>query len=268
MQNPEKQLNDYLDRVTGEIRVLNANLLSLKSIVEAWTQEENKFIADTYWYLFRSLYDLLFDNLILNLSWLFDEKGKRSLIWYLNRMNEQSESFFRKLAEKQVDSEPAYFFTQRSIEAYNRLKRFNAPSKADRRNKIKQTIEKFKIAITTHLNEVNNVKAKYIQLRDVRDKSIAHRDKQAFDDPAEFWNEARLTVDDIECLTSLAMQIVKGHYGILRDAGFDFMPSAYIGINDLLDLLRKYHAIEEENLRMKDKLRLLDSLRAEDERRE
>src|SRR6266542_3453609 len=212
MQDPEKQLNDYLDRVTGEIGVLKENLLALKSIVDGWNQQGSTSIVEIYGYLLGSLYNLLFDNLILNLGWLFDKKGDRSLIRYLNQMNEQSENFLRELATKRVDYEPPYFHTTQSIEAYQQLKNLNDSREVERENQINHTIKKFKAEIVTDINDINNMQEKYQQLKTIRDKSIAHRDKVFFDGPVKFWSEAQLTVDDIESLTNLAISIVKKHY--------------------------------------------------------
>ncbi len=259
MQNPEKQLNDYLDKISQEVTLLDETLRSLKNIVEELSKNENEAIMKSYWYLSRSLYDLLFDNLVLNLSWLFDKNGERSLIWYLTRMKEQSDKYFKSLAERRIDYEPKFYQTKQSLEVYQEMKNRFSVNKDERKRRIKEAICGYRQLIDSLLSEIQSIEGKYLRLKDVRDKSIAHRDKQAFDDPAKFWEDAKITIEDIETLVILAINIVKKLYTVMRDTELILVPSAYVGIANLFGRLKKYREMEKEYWQQKHRLWLLDT---------
>lgn len=258
MQNPEKQLNDYLEKITDEVLLLNENLRALKNIIEELRKDEYEEIRRIYWYLSRSLYDLLFDNLVLNLSWLFDKYGERSLIWFLTQMKKQSDTYFKSLAEKRVNYEPRYFLDEQSIDVYKTMKNQFPVRKNERKCKIKETSDKYRRKIDEHLNEIKSVEINYLKLKDVRDKSIAHRDKQVFDNPSTFWEEAKLTIEDIEILTNLATNIVKDMYTVMRNSTLELVPSAHIGTASLFGRLKEYREMEKRYHQLEHKLWLLD----------
>ena len=246
MQNPETQLNEYLDRVKGEVSALNANMDSLKSMVEFIQDAENKDVADAYWYLFRSLYDLLFDNVVLTLAWLFDPKGQRSLNWCLARVQEQSRALIPMLADARMSHEPRIFQTQKGLESYKLLANERPLTKKERQEFRRKTLGEFGSTISECRAGIENIQDQLEALKAVRDESIAHRGRRFFDDPKRFWDEMSLGIDDLDCLTNTAKTILKKLYGLLRDTELVFLSSEYIGLGDLGRVLKKYHRMEGE----------------------
>ena len=93
MQNPEEELKQYRQQIYKDVVFLmNTRLKLLKEFTDnkntlAW----NSPLAG----LSSVLWDSLFDNLIVTLSWLYSSasRDKRSLIWYINKVKENTDKF-------------------------------------------------------------------------------------------------------------------------------------------------------------------------------
>jgi AbiU2 len=114
--------------------------------------------------LLEFVYLLLWENIVVNLYWLYDKKGQRSLIWYLKQMKASNPS------EEKVDEQ---------------IKRIELLG-----------------------SEIEKVKK-------FRNKWIAHRDKEPFEDWEEFWKkEGKLTIQEVKTLTETAFEIIQEHFSI------------------------------------------------------
>ena len=93
MQNPEEELKQYRQQIYKDVVFLmNSRLKLLKEFAD----EENRLAwKSPLGSLSSILWDSLFDNLIITLSWLYSSSGrdKRSLIWYLNKVKENTNKF-------------------------------------------------------------------------------------------------------------------------------------------------------------------------------
>lgn len=246
MQNPEKRLNGYLDRIVDEVALLDENLRSLKNVVDEVRKNDNEEFIQCYGYLSYSIYNLLFDNLVLNLSWMFEADGKRSLIWFLRQLAELSDDYYRSLAEQVVDYEPEWFASEQSKALYIEMKTRYSLDNKEKKQCVKEIKASYQAKIDTHLAQIELLDSQYQRLKGARDKSIAHRDKQAFDDPEKFWESNRLSIEDIESLTNIAIEIVRDAFGIMRDQDLVLLQSRHIGLDSLLWQLKKCHNMELE----------------------
>lgn len=93
MQNAEEELKQYRQQIYKDVVFLmNTRLKLLKEFADtknrlAW----NSVLGG----LSSVLWDSLFDNLIVTLSWLYSSssRDKRSLIWYLNQVKANTKKF-------------------------------------------------------------------------------------------------------------------------------------------------------------------------------
>lgn len=93
MQNPEEELKQYRQQIYKDVvYLMNTRLKLLKEFADGRNQLVwNSPLAG----LSSVLWDSLFDNLIVTLSWLYSSasRDKRSLIWYLNKVKDNTDKF-------------------------------------------------------------------------------------------------------------------------------------------------------------------------------
>ena len=93
MQNPEEELRQYRQQIYKDVVFLmNTRLKLLKEFTDA----NNRLVwKSPLGGLSSVLYDSLFDNLIVTLSWLYSpaNRDKRSLVWYLNQVKANTDKF-------------------------------------------------------------------------------------------------------------------------------------------------------------------------------
>lgn len=251
MRDFEERSSDWLDRYTNEARLLDEHLRALKSIIEEVRKSDNAEFMEYYGYFSYSLYNLLFDNLILNLSWMLEENGKRSLIWFLDQLQKQPLEYYKSLATQVVDYEPAIFHTEQSSEHYGEMKNRSPAHKDERKRIIKKRANSYKTNIDSHLCSIESLQEIYLRLKGARDQSIAHRDKTAFDNPKKFWEDNQLSIEDIETLTHTVIDIVKDIFGMMNDAELEFLPSSKIGLDTVLWRLKECHKMETDYLQQR-----------------
>lgn len=117
MQNAEEELRQYRQQIYKDVVFLmNTRLKLLKEFADT----KNRLVwSSPLGGLSSVLWDSLFDNLIITLSWLYSSsnRDRRSLIWYLNQVKVNT----KKFSDDEIDDQ---------------LKKIE---------KIKDTIEKIKI---------------------------------------------------------------------------------------------------------------------------
>jgi hypothetical protein len=90
----DEQFIDYQDQIFQDSAFLLSPKLSLLKQLKA---EENHILwkmsfSTTILVFFNSV----FDSLVVTLTWLFSDREKRSLIWYLEQVREHSKIFFQR----------------------------------------------------------------------------------------------------------------------------------------------------------------------------
>ncbi len=93
MQNPEEELKQYRQQIYKDVVFLmNTRLKLLKEFADS----KNQLVWNSpLGSLSSVLWDSLFDNLIVTLSWLYSSasRDKRSLVWYINKVKENTDKF-------------------------------------------------------------------------------------------------------------------------------------------------------------------------------
>lgn len=77
------------DKIVNEILELDKRLKALKYLLEVVKQKDSpeyKVALAVYDEFLTLLYKLLWDSIVINLYWLYDKKGQRSLFWYLDQI--------------------------------------------------------------------------------------------------------------------------------------------------------------------------------------
>ena len=103
-----KSLDEQKDLLVEAVLELQKKLKSLKYILakgkEADKPEIKVAIGVFNDFLFF-IHGLLWDSIVINLYWLYDKKGQRSLYWYLNQLKKSEPSFEQKIDEqiKEID---------------------------------------------------------------------------------------------------------------------------------------------------------------------
>ncbi|CAN5231976.1 hypothetical protein BH10ACI1_BH10ACI1_04750 [soil metagenome] len=93
MQNPEEELKQYRQQIYKDVVFLMKTRLKL---LKEFADGKNKLVwKSPLGSLSSVLWDSLFDNLIVTLSWLYSSasRDKRSLIWYINKVKEYTDKF-------------------------------------------------------------------------------------------------------------------------------------------------------------------------------
>jgi hypothetical protein len=166
----DKSLEEQKDFLIDAVLDLKQKVESLDFLIEKLKEQELPEVKLTF-QIFNSLlgfiYLLLWENITINLYWLFDKrKGQRNLIWYLNEAKSSTLSSPKIDIDKQI----------KRIESLNK--------------------------------EIEKVKR-------FRDKWIAHRDKQTFENYEEFWaKNARLTINEVKDLANCAYEIIQEHFPV------------------------------------------------------
>ncbi len=103
MQNPQEELKQYRQQIYKDVVFLmNTRLKLLKELSDT----KNLLVwRSPLGSLASVLWDSLFDNLIVTLSWLYSSasRDKRSLIWYLNKVKENMSEFSDEEIDNQIE---------------------------------------------------------------------------------------------------------------------------------------------------------------------
>lgn len=101
MQNAEEELKQYRQQIYKDVVFLmNTRLKLLKEFADT----KNRLVWNSpLGGLSSVLWDSLFDNLIITLSWLYSSssRDKRSLIWYLNQVKVNT----KKFSDDEIDNQ-------------------------------------------------------------------------------------------------------------------------------------------------------------------
>ena len=176
-----KSLEKQKELLVEAVLELQKKLNTLKYILAERKEEskpEIKVAIGVFNDFLFFLHGLLWDSIVINLYWLYDKKGERSIYWYLSQLK-QSEPHI----EQQIDEQ---------IKEIDELE-----------NEIKR-VKKFRNKWIAHKdNEIKRVKK-------FRNKWIAHKDKEPFEKSEEFWKrEERLTIEEVEKLVKTASNVVQ-----------------------------------------------------------
>ena len=101
----DKSLEEQKDFLTYAVLDLKQKLDSLDYLIEKLSEREKpdvKLAFDVFEDLLEFIYSLLWDNVVIKLYWLYDKKGQRGLIWYLNEAKSTS-----KLSQSEIDNQIA-----------------------------------------------------------------------------------------------------------------------------------------------------------------
>jgi AbiU2 len=163
--------------IVNAVLDLNKKLKAIKYILDKAKQPESKIALEIFDELFEFIYLLLWESVVINVSWLYekdwklDKNGKRikkketrSLYWYLE---EEKKSFPAKTSE-----------------------------------------------FDTQIAKMESLEITVNKVRSVRDKWVAHRDKKAFENPSEFLKGISLKLEDVKILIETADEIVLGNLPI------------------------------------------------------
>lgn len=104
MQDPVKQISEYQDQSFSDIVfLLNSRFSLLKQLSERANQKVWRIAV--IFGLLHTIYNALFDSLIVTLAWLYSKKltDKRSLIWYLNQVKDNSKAFTKDEIDDQLN---------------------------------------------------------------------------------------------------------------------------------------------------------------------
>lgn len=156
---------------------LNKKLKAIEYLLEEAKNPENKVTLKIFDELFELIYLLLWESVVINVSWLYeknwklDKNGKqikkketRSLYWYIE---EQKKSLPNKTAEFDIQ-----------------------------------------------LAKIDSLETLVGKVRSVRNKWVAHRDKKAFENPSNFLKGIGLKLDDVKILIETADEIIQEHFPI------------------------------------------------------
>lgn len=83
----DKSLEEQKDFLTGAVLDLKQKVDSLDYLIEQLKERdapEIKLAFQIFKDLFELIYLLLWENIVVKLYWLYDQKSQRGLIWYLN----------------------------------------------------------------------------------------------------------------------------------------------------------------------------------------
>lgn len=83
----DKSLEEQKDFLIGDVLDLKRKVDSLEYLIEKLKEREEPDVKLTFQIfndLLEFIYFLLWDNITVKLYWLYDKKGQRGLIWYLN----------------------------------------------------------------------------------------------------------------------------------------------------------------------------------------
>jgi hypothetical protein len=150
-------------------------------------------------------------NTRLQLLKEFSEE-KNSIVWKI-ALSGFSEMVYRSLFDNLITS-LSWLFSE---------------SKMDKRslywylNQVKSNKLAFSIdEIDEQINQLNSVKAIVDKIKIVRDKWVAHRDVNAFNNPTYFLQTNNIKIEDFEILVNLAKEIIGEHSGRFDDTELDF----------------------------------------------
>ena len=102
MQNPEEELKKYRRQIFQDLAVL----LNFRfQLLTELTDNKNRVLWEALSGVFSVIYQSLFENLIITLSWLYSEskEDRRSLIWYLKQVKSHTQIFSDSEIEKQLE---------------------------------------------------------------------------------------------------------------------------------------------------------------------
>jgi hypothetical protein len=115
MNKPEEELRQYRKQIRTDVSFLmNTRLKLLKEFVE----EKNKLAWNSPLASLSSvLWDSLFDNLIVTLSWLYSSssRDKRSLVWYLKQVRANAKVLSKVFSDDELNGQFARIEAKKEI---------------------------------------------------------------------------------------------------------------------------------------------------------
>jgi hypothetical protein len=103
-----KSLEEQKELLVDAVLELQKKLNALKYLLVKGKQEDKpeiKVAIGVFNDLFFFIHGLLWDSIVVNLYWLYDKKGQRSIYWYLAQLKKSEPSFEQKINEqvKEID---------------------------------------------------------------------------------------------------------------------------------------------------------------------
>ena len=93
--------------------------------------------------------------------------------------------------------------------------------------------------IASDVDKIGGQEAILKKLKNYRDKFIAHRDKQPFDNPQTFWERNPFPLDEVEKLANITKSLVQFHSGRLLDSCHNFEVAAHLGLDKVFKLMKQ-----------------------------
>lgn len=165
------------ETVVNTVLDLEMKLEGIDCLLETVQEPKGKVALEIFNDLIENLYILLWENSVVNLSWLFEKTGDvkggrdnkkhvRSLYWYIEEQKRK------------------------------------CPDKADEAD--------------AQIARLDNLKIVLAKIRRVRNKWLCHRDEEACKDPSKFLREVSLNLDDMRLLVETGAEIIRNYIPVRR----------------------------------------------------
>jgi hypothetical protein len=216
MNNPEKELKDYLKRLVHNFIYLKSLLHQINLFIE-WRKnnEEEEVKAGAHFY---------------------------SLVLYSFKRVIVLETY-KLLSEREIEDRTLIDWLNKAKIHFSSLKpsRFGRPSPGEPLQYIPLKKREYVELVDIHLNNVNEFKDLICNLHNLRDKNFAHSDKQYFDNPDKIDLDFPVSWDELNELFDCVTNILREHYSLIFNSDMDMhLHSAY----DISTVLRSSRAFE------------------------
>ena len=218
MQNPQKQIKDYLDKLI--FRFLHIHSLHRQiSQISEWLIPGRIQTVNIGAHFFNLTLYSFGRTVLLELCKLVSEKEDKSLIDLLVKAKENAKALQPSDGQKCKDADG----TKLSLEPDHYIS-----------------------IIDSHLAQIQKHSDIIQRLKGRRDKDIAHTDRTYFNDPQKLLEHFPLHDIDITSLMDTISEILKEHYSLLLHIDISMEISSLSDVEDVLKYIRAFSRVRKD----------------------
>jgi AbiU2 len=212
MTNPKEELHNYLERLISRLLYIKGINKQLK-LLEEWEIPSRIIAIEIGSYFFRLVSFSFNRTLLIELYLLLDDREAKGIIDFLNKAHEHAQAV-----------EPS-----------------NYNSETGKREII--SVNEYRKIIQKQREMLNSQKSIIENIKERRDKSLAHSDAKYFNKPENIYIKFPLSNNDIETIIEVATEILRMQNIYLFESDLDIQVHATSNVDTILTNTRGFNRL-------------------------
>ncbi len=217
MINPKEKLQEYLDHLIHRFLNIKSIFQELNRVYAWYVSGRFETINLSSYFFQLSTYSMARIYLV-ELAVILSEREDRSLLDWLKKAHEHAKSIGPT--------------------------RYNPNYSEGKREPIKP--KEYKAIIDKHISQLDSKKNVIERIKALRDKSIAHLDKNYFDDPSAINRDYPINKDEIVRLIETVSEILRQHYSYLFQATLRMEILSEMNVDVILNYARAFQRVQKD----------------------